>query len=176
MGDRERLPGMGRRRDAHIREHGKFHPYFRTRFRRGRRYRIQFIVLLLIGVVVVWLLRILVKEGGARRRKAPGKRPAAVSETEERLPGRPCPLCQTPLERGQRVHSVVYPGKTDKLVEIYGCPNCRPKTGPTKAARVCPVCRQTLADTDYVVGRMFQRSNKRKHLHVLGCTRCRKGA
>lgn len=94
----------------------------------------------------------------------------------DKTPGKPCPLCLTPLERGQRVHSVVYPGTGDKIVEIYGCPNCRPKGGPTKAARVCPVCKQTLEEKDYVVGRMFERTAGRKHLHVLGCTRCRKGA
>ena len=134
----------------------------------------QIIVLLLIVVIVVWLLRILVKEGGARRQKA--SLPGRASPAIEGAPGRPCPLCNTPLERGQRVHSVVYPGKSDKIVEIYGCPNCRPKTGSAKAERVCPVCKQTLEEKDYVVGRMFERPNEKKHLHVLGCTRCRKGA
>lgn len=74
------------------------------------------------------------------------------------------------------MQSVIYPGTGDRIVEVYGCPNCRPKGGSAKAARICPVCKQKLGEHDYVVGRMFERESNRKHLHILGCTRCRKGA
>lgn len=136
----------------------------------ARRHAIQLIILFLTGVIVVWLLRIVIKQGG--RRRVAARREA----TPQNAPGTPCPLCGTRLTRGQRVQSVVYPGKTERLMEIFGCPNCHPRSGPAKTFRICPVCRQKLEETDYVVARMFERAGERKHVHVLGCTRCRKGA
>ena len=124
--------------------------------------------------VIVWLLRVLVKSG--RHRLATGG--SSHNTKSARLvnaPGRPCPLCNTALAVGERVHSVVFPGKSDKLVEIYGCPHCRPTSGTATARRICPVCKQELDEKGYVVARMFERAD-RKHVHVLGGTRCRPGS
>lgn len=124
--------------------------------------------------VIVWLLRILAKSGRQRlgSRGAPGRTKSARLMN---APGKPCPLCKTPLAAGERVHSVVFPGKSDKLVEIYGCPHCRPTSGKATAQRICPVCKQELDEKGYLVARMFERAD-RKHVHVLGCTRCRPGS
>lgn len=90
---------------------------------------------------------------------------------------RPCPLCGTLLQRGERVHSVVYPAgernagmPVESLVHMYGCPHCRPPQGTQP--RICPVCKETVPTDGYVIGRMFE-NEKRKHVRVLGCTRCR---
>jgi hypothetical protein len=99
---------------------------------------------------------------------------------------KPCPLCSTLLNRGERVHTVVFSGgdsdretdqereksRRDVLVHMFGCPYCRPPTGA--ARRYCPVCRHEIPSEGYVVARMFARE-KRKHVHVLGCTECRGG-
>jgi hypothetical protein len=84
---------------------------------------------------------------------------------------KPCPLCGTLLEKGMNVKSVVYPGKTDRLTEIFGCPHCWPDN--EKHIRLCPVCKNTVPPGEPVAGRFFESPGK-KHLHVLGCPKCRK--
>ena len=104
-----------------------------------------------------------------------------------------CPLCGSGLKKGERVKSAAYPvkpgsngrypGGVEKLMEVYGCPHCMPPGGSEK--RICPVCRKELPANGYVVGRYFivdnqekrpdgSISGKKNHLHVLGCTRCRR--
>ncbi|MFP4484031.1 MAG: hypothetical protein ACOCYG_00245 [Spirochaetota bacterium] len=107
---------------------------------------------------------------------------------------KPCPLCNTMLHRGERIRTVVFSGDgrtkreevlrpgqrtnraghvEDAITHMYGCPHCY---GPgAHAGRRCPVCQESLEDHDYVVARLFVRQG-RKHLHVLGCTRCRTGS
>jgi hypothetical protein len=87
----------------------------------------------------------------------------------------PCPLCGSQLAAGERVHSVVYATKTeDKIMEIAGCPHCRP---PATLHRQCPVCKKALRPQDVVTARVFERKNetgsRKTHVHVLGCPRCR---
>lgn len=92
---------------------------------------------------------------------------------------RPCPLCTTMLQRGERVHTVVFSGgepKKDRaspaesLVHMFGCPYCYPANADHP--RRCPVCNELLADDAFVIARMFEKG-ARKHVHVLGCTHCR---
>ena len=90
-------------------------------------------------------------------------------------PPPPSPHCGSRLAPGERVHSVVFATKTeDKIMEISGCPHCRP---PASLRRVCPVCKKDLRPTDVVTARVFERKNasgpKKTHVHVLGCPRCR---
>ncbi len=97
------------------------------------------------------------------------KKPAAV---ETGKPSKFCPLCNSPLSRGENVRSKVYPaGEKDSLMEVYGCPYCLPPAG--KENRICPVCSKVLPKDGYVIGRYFVKPGKR-HLHILGCTLCRK--
>ena len=104
------------------------------------------------------------------------KRPSEVVDTPEALPLRqPCPLCGSTLGPGERVHSVVFASSTpDKIMEISGCPHCRP---PATLRRLCPVCKKELRPADVVTARVFERKNetgaKKTHVHVLGCPRCR---
>ncbi|TVR59358.1 MAG: hypothetical protein EA426_07455 [Spirochaetaceae bacterium] len=91
---------------------------------------------------------------------------------------KPCPLCGELLRKGETVHTHVFNkgAKTkpdDTLVHMFGCKYCRPPNA--KKARICPVCRKTVPDDGYIVARMFNRE-KRKHVHVLGCTECRKNS
>ncbi|MEI8094441.1 MAG: hypothetical protein WCG80_09530 [Spirochaetales bacterium] len=106
---------------------------------------------------------------GNKRTEPPTPEPVAPAARQ------PCPLCGSPLAVGERVHSVVYATKTqDKIMEISGCPHCRP---PATLHRQCPVCKKALRPQDVVTARVFERKNesgsKKTHVHVLGCPRCR---
>lgn len=96
----------------------------------------------------------------------------AKPEGSQGLPPRSCPLCGALLSPGERVHSDLSPGKGDRIMRIYGCPHCWPSL-PGKGDRVCPVCGGVIAPEGYAVARYFERPG-RKHVHVLGCTGCRR--
>ena len=98
--------------------------------------------------------------------------PEPAADTASGKKGRPCPLCGERLADGEKVHSVLYPGEPDRLMEIYGCPHCRTQNSPN--SRRCPVCRQQMPADDYLIARVFEKPGK-THVHVLGCGNCYKG-
>lgn len=103
------------------------------------------------------------------------RRPKGSPEVPAAPARQPCPLCGSALGPGERVHSVVFASSTpDKIMEIAGCPHCRP---PATLRRVCPVCKKDLRPQDVVTARVFERKGaagaKKTHVHVLGCPRCR---
>lgn len=109
--------------------------------------------------------------------RAPKSRPGTEGLTPSPAPSprQPCPLCGSALGPDERVHSVVFASSTpDKIMEISGCPHCRP---PSTVRRVCPVCKKELRPGDVVTARVFERKSetgaKKTHVHVLGCPRCR---
>ncbi|MBN1686518.1 MAG: hypothetical protein JW852_07670, partial [Spirochaetales bacterium] len=116
---------------------------------------------LVVGILTFTLLRTGRKKNEERKT---GKKPSA----QER-PVRPCPLCGSLLVKGETVKTIVYPSTGDTLAEVYGCPYCYGVNAT--AVRICPVCKKPVPDGGYVIGRMFKEG---RHLHVLGCTRCRK--
>jgi len=125
-------------------------------------------VLVALGLAVVTAL-LFALLGGAKRTRDPVP---PVAEAPDR---QPCPLCGSRLGPGERVHSVVFATKTDdKIMEISGCPHCRP---PATLKRQCPVCKKELRPVDVVTARVFERKSetgaKKTHVHVLGCPRCR---
>ncbi|MFQ3620742.1 MAG: hypothetical protein SNJ78_07335 [Spirochaetales bacterium] len=91
----------------------------------------------------------------------------------------PCPLCGYPLRRGERIKSVVFKGGyeaggvKEQVSHLFGCPYCLPANSDYK--RRCPVCNQILPSDGYLIARFFTRKGQQKHhVHVLGCTECRK--
>lgn len=120
----------------------------------------RILILLLLAAVIVILLILL------RRKK---ENPGAVTETPKKGEGTVCPLCGSVLSGGERVRSVVYPGKPDSIMEISGCPRCSPAN--PEHPRICPVCRRTLGPEGLVIARYFEKPG-RKHVHVLGCDIC----
>ncbi len=135
-------------------------------------------IIVLIGLAALIIVLLVVYRSGLgedlpvdRRKGAKQTRNRGGEKTDpERL--RTCPLCGSDLERGERVHSVVYPaGGGDTLAEVHGCPHCY---GPdAQRGRICPVCAARVPKDGYIIGRMFNRPGK-THLHVLGCTECRR--
>jgi hypothetical protein len=90
-------------------------------------------------------------------------------------PGSPqvCPICSTKLIKKDIVKSFVFPseGRTDRLMYIRGCYACLEESAPRK----CPICKTNMSLTDYLIARMFERSSRKSHIHVLGCNKCRIG-
>jgi len=131
------------------------------------------ITLVITAVFGAVLLAVLVLLALTFRRPRSQEAPEAVGAPVTL--SKTCPLCGSLLGPGQRVHSVVYATKTqDKIMEISGCPSCRP---PATQARLCPVCKKELRPQDVVTARVFERPQaegaKKTHVHVLGCPRCR---
>ncbi len=83
-----------------------------------------------------------------------------------------CPLCGTAMQGDEQLKSAVFPGKKDRICHIFGCPHCHPYKEP-QLSRTCPVCHGTVPAEGYLIARMFDRTDKRKHVHILGCTGCR---
>ena len=90
-------------------------------------------------------------------------------------PGDPqvCPICSTRMHKGELVQSLAFPTPTtatDRLIYIRGCFSCMEK----EVARRCPVCKMPLLINDYLIARMFDRTNAKPHIHVTGCNYCKK--
>ncbi|MCL2762941.1 MAG: hypothetical protein FWD36_07040 [Treponema sp.] len=139
----------------------------------------QILIFLTIGIVLLWFGYSLFtgqlagmhskwKNQNQRYRLLPTRR---VSLT----PGDPqsCPLCSIKLQKGELVKTHAYPsitGGKDRLMHIKGCIHCI--DGEVK--RRCPVCHKPLSRTQFLVARIFERSHKRNHVHILGCCKCRR--
>jgi hypothetical protein len=90
-------------------------------------------------------------------------------------PGDPqtCPVCSIKLLSGRLVQSTAFPSVTggiDRLMYIRGCNTCLNGNAPRK----CPICGVALNFDDYLVTRMFERSKRKNHVHILGCNVCKK--
>ena len=91
-------------------------------------------------------------------------------------PGEPqvCPVCSARLNKGELVSSLAYPSLTggrDRLMHIRGCYYCL----NGNSIRRCPVCGANLRSDEYLIARLFERPHQhRSHVHVMGCSRCKK--
>jgi hypothetical protein len=136
---------------------------------------VQVLTFAVIGTVLLWFgytlfigAGIHISAGGASRQRRKRKPPG------ESYPGAPqtCPVCSAKLAPGELVKSSAFPsltGGTDRLMHIRGCVYCL----NGERARMCPVCGAHLGENDILIARMFERPH-RAHVHVLGCTRCRR--
>lgn len=84
-----------------------------------------------------------------------------------------CPVCNSLLYEGEQLKSTLYPGKTDTTCHIFGCPHCFPYS-EQGVTRICPVCKRKVFSDNYLVARMFTKANAKNHVHIIGCTECRK--
>jgi len=90
-------------------------------------------------------------------------------------PGDPmvCPICSTRLLRGELVKTIAFATgvrSKDRLVHIKGCKICL----EGDVSRRCPICKHKMFIKDYLVSRMFDRPERKNHIHVLGCNYCKK--
>lgn len=103
-----------------------------------------------------------------------------------------CPVCSANLPEGEQVKTVAFPAfnnSKDRMMHIHGCVFCLPNMdwkaetnqkiknrppGSGGRKRICPVCKAVLAPDDFLAARIFERALRKNHVHVLGCSRCRK--
>ncbi|MDR2160297.1 MAG: hypothetical protein LBP23_09570 [Treponema sp.] len=135
---------------------------------------IQALAFVTIGAVLLWFgYTLFFSLAGGARPHYPKRNKRKRRPRGEGVPGAPqtCPVCSARLEKGELVKSVAFPSFTgkDRLMYIRGCIYCL----DGDRARICPVCRSLLRDDEFLVCRMFDRPG-RSHVHVLGCSRCRR--
>ena len=85
-----------------------------------------------------------------------------------------CPVCNTILSSGELVETHAYPawrGSTGRLMHVRGCPFCLQGNRP----RQCPVCKNDVDADGYLVSSITENPGHRSHVHVIGCSMCRKG-
>jgi hypothetical protein len=84
-----------------------------------------------------------------------------------------CPICLFKMDNSEMIKTTAFPPMSkdskDRLMHIHGCVYCM----GGKRERICPVCGKTISIKDFLVARIFDRSVRRSHVHVLGCTQCR---
>jgi hypothetical protein len=118
------------------------------------------------GVIPVW-------DAGGRTGKR--RNSATKAGKAEGAPGDPqiCPVCSLKLKSGEMVSSAAFPslnGGKDRFMHIRGCIYCL----AGERDRVCPVCGTILVGDEILICRLFERPGRRSHVHVLGCSRCKK--
>ncbi|MDR1318999.1 MAG: hypothetical protein LBJ90_05190 [Treponema sp.] len=135
---------------------------------------LQILAFVLIGVALLWFGYTLFIGPLAGIRRVWRQRPKPPRKGTG-FPGDPqvCPVCSARLDKKYLVKSLAFPSLTggkDRLMHIRGCVYCMNGSRP----RVCPVCGAHLGEDDILVARMFERPHRRSHVHVLGCSRCKK--
>ena len=141
---------------------------------------IQLLALVTIGVSLLWFgYSLLIGQlSGVRRQSKNGRRRNLKRlPTPKTAPGDPaaCPMCSTLLEKGDLVRTLAFPsvsGGKDRLMHIRGCIYCL--ESDLHLQRNCPICGSALNDDSILVARLFERPRRHPHVHVLGCSRCRK--
>ena len=153
---------------------------------------VQLLAFVIIGIVLFWFGYNLIIEQWTRIRrntnmwkKAPVQADSSnrgryqqqrlLKQTIPHSPGDPqvCPICSTKLFKDELVQTLAFPSLTggkDRLMHIKGCIYCI----GGRLKRNCPVCNKLIEKNDILVARMFDRKNRRSHVHVLGCNKCRK--
>jgi len=134
---------------------------------------LQILALVITGVVLLWFGYSLFFG------KASPFYPFFFKKKNETMRGKPgdpqvCPICSIKLYKGDLVKSFAFPsgGSADRLMYIRGCFSCLEHDVPRK----CPICKKSLSLEDYLIARMFERPNKKNHIHILGCNSCRGGS
>ena len=146
-------------------------------------YLILFAVVLLFIFLLLWFIKSARSgngSGGAEGGKRNGGRRGKAEQSQALQQGLiiNCPLCNTPLAKGEDLVSRVYRpmNVSDQLCTIHGCPHCYP-VRESGVRRVCPVCHKEVPVKDgHLVARLFNKVDGKKHVVVTGCTECCRGA
>jgi hypothetical protein len=146
-----------------------------------------YLVMTALAVLIIILILSLVRLGNgtqkSRSADIPWRSDAPDPAEAGQQPRRPCPVCGTMIGKGETVHSVYYSKRGRSAdghrlpveeihTEVYGCPYCWP--AKSEHPRTCPVCRKTLSDDGYLVARTFRKPGRKDHVHVIGCTECKR--
>lgn len=138
---------------------------------------LQILIFVIMGIVLVWfgyslfirLFAELLPERKSKPRQAQFVKGTVLSGSGPQV----CPICSTRLNTGELVKTHAFPsitGGRDRLMHIRGCVYC---INGGKERR-CPVCGAVLLEEEILIARMFERLQRRSHIHVIGCSRCRR--
>ena len=136
---------------------------------------VQILIFVIIGVVLLWFgYNLFMGQLTAMHRNTKNRtQRRKVRATASADNNQACPLCSTRLYEDDLIKTLAFPSVTggrDRLMYIRGCVYCLTED----LARNCPVCGAALGEEEVLIARMFERPLRRPHVHVLGCTRCRK--
>lgn len=139
----------------------------------------EYLVLLGLALFIFLMLRFIV---GSDRSEKKARLRQANDEAQRKAEARgllvSCPLCSSPLAKGEDIISKVYRPMNvpDQLCTIDGCPHCFPRPEPG-LKRVCPVCGKDVPLREgHLIARLFNYADGKKHVVVTGCTECSKGS
>lgn len=137
---------------------------------------VNIVILAGVGVFLLFLFYMFAYKPYASRKeyKNPRFRKDQQGTIREKGVGmRKCPVCNEVLAPGMQVKSKLFSQKgRDRIMHVLGCPYCWPEN--TEFSRMCPVCAHIIPRNGYLIARYFEDA-KHKHVHVLGCSGCRKG-
>jgi hypothetical protein len=120
-----------------------------------------------IGVAAVLIIAALAYFSSIKRtKKGPQKKQPLTGNMT-------CPLCGSRLASGENLFSRIYRPMTvpDQRCTIAGCPHCYPACEPG-VKRKCPVCGGRIPADGYLIARLFNKPDGKKHVIVTGCTEC----
>ena len=126
--------------------------------------------------LLIWLLSALYRLNLSRSIKKHAESRLKTRKTESgKVEFVRCPMCNTPLAKGEELASRIFrPMNTpDQRMNVMGCPHCYPHP-QSGVQRHCPVCGKKLLPEAYLIARLFNRSNTKKHVMIMGCTNCMK--
>jgi len=152
---------------------------------------LEILIFVIIGAALLWLgftlfgrFGIISREKGSKDNqgkkdgkqddKKNDKKPKARGSSGDGDPNKTCPVCSGQLSKGELVSSAAFPsmnGGKERLMHIRGCVHCL----NGERDRVCPVCGTILEANEILIARLYERTGRRSHIHVIGCSRCRKG-
>ena len=130
--------------------------------------------ILIIIVALSYFSNLVKKSGGeqnGRTKAGSGKNGTGAQNSN---PGFvTCPVCNTPLAKGENLVSKVYRPMDvpDQRCTISGCPHCYPRPEPG-IKRACPCCKKEIPINGYLIARLFNYKNNKKHVMVTGCSEC----
>jgi len=131
---------------------------------------VQILMMVIVGIILLWIGYCIFFG------KLSPFYPFFFWKKRENLRGKPgdpqvCPICSIKLFRGDLVKSYAFPsnGSKDRIMYIKGCFSCLENDVP----RRCPICKKSMTTEDYLISRLFERPNRKNHIHILGCNHCR---
>lgn len=124
-----------------------------------------FFLLVGIAILVIALSYFAFKGKAKRAPQKQSQKPALVN----------CPMCGSGLSDGQKMFSKVFRPMNvpDQRCIITGCPHCYPVCQPG-VKRQCPVCGKAVPPNGHLVARLFNKTQGKKHVMIVGCSSCLK--
>ncbi|MCR5607152.1 MAG: hypothetical protein K6F69_10120 [Treponema sp.] len=126
------------------------------------------IMLIVAVILIMWGLSLF---NAWRASKARQKIEAKKLKEENKKLLVTCPICNSPLRKGENIISRVYRPMNvpEQYCSISGCPHCFPICEPG-LERKCPVCGKEIPMKGYLIAHLFNYKNGKRHVLVTGCS------